>query len=127
MLKVKHIIVCGHYGCGGVKAAIEDEPHGLVDNWLRVVRRIYVRHRDELESLPTHRAMMNRLCEWNIIEQVLNVGTTTIVQDAWKRGQELEVHGWAYDLADGLLKDLEVNTQTGGELQRLQDMCKSRT
>jgi carbonic anhydrase len=127
MLKVKHIIVCGHYGCGGVKAAIEDEPHGLVDNWLRVVRRIYVRHRDELASLPSNRAMMNRLCEWNIIEQVLNVGTTTIVQDAWKRGQELEIHGWVYDLADGLLKDLEVNTQTGGELQRLQDMCKSRT
>ncbi|HMO03868.1 MAG TPA: carbonate dehydratase [Kiritimatiellia bacterium] len=126
-LQVKHIIVCGHYGCGGVKAAMEDTPHGLVDNWLRHIRRIHLRHRDELDQLPTPRAMMNRLCEWNVIEQVLNVGSTTIVQDAWKRGQNLEIHGWVYDIADGLLKDLAVNAETGGELQRLQDLCKAQT
>lgn len=126
-LQVKHIIVCGHYGCGGVKAAMEDASHGLVDNWLRHIRRIHVRHRDELDQLPSPVAVMNRLCEWNVIEQVLNVGSTTIVQDAWKRGQNLEIHGWIYDIADGLLKDLAVNAETGGELQRLQDICKSRT
>lgn len=127
ILKVKHIIVCGHYSCGGVKAAMENEPHGLVDNWLRSIRHIHMAHRDELDGMATREAMLNRLCEWNIIEQVLNISTTTIVQDAWKRGHNLEIHGWVYDIADGLLKDLEVNTQTGGELQRLQDLCKSRT
>lgn len=118
VLKIKHIIVCGHYGCGGVKAAMEDQPHGLVDNWLRHIRDIQQRHRAELESISDAAKRLRRLCELNTIEQVINVGNTTIVQDAWRRGQTLAVHGWIYDIADGLLNDLKVcvTSRTGLEL-----------
>ena len=105
-LGVKHVIVCGHYGCGGVQAALETERHGLVDHWLRHVRDVRHRHRDELEALPTDDDRVNRLCELNVIWQVRNVGTTPTVQEAWARGQRIEVHGWIYDLKDGLLRDL---------------------
>lgn len=107
-LKVKHVIVCGHYGCGGVRAALRDDRLGLVDNWLRHVQDVRWKHQAELESLPTEAEQHNRLCELNVIEQVTNVGQTTIVRDAWARHQPVAVHGWIYDLQDGLLRDLQV-------------------
>jgi carbonic anhydrase len=98
VLKVRHVIVCGHYGCSGVRAALRDERHGLVDNWLRHLKDVRDKHKDVTSE--------DRLCELNVIEQVANVRQTTIVQDAWARGQELHVHGWIYGLHDGLLRDL---------------------
>jgi len=106
VLKVRHIIVCGHYGCGGVLAALRDEKHGLVDNWLRHVQDVRWKHRTEIESLPSEDAQHKRLCELNVIEQVVNVNQTTVVRDAVARGQELTVHSWIYDLHDGLLTDV---------------------
>jgi carbonic anhydrase len=108
VLGVKHIIVCGHYGCGGVLAALRDEKHGLVDNWLRHVQDVRWKYRSELESLHDEDDQLARLCELNVIEQVSNASQTTVVQDAWARGQELAVHGWIYDLRDGLLRDLGI-------------------
>ena len=107
LLKVRHVIVCGHYGCGGVKAAMEDHRLGLVDNWLRNIRDVYARFKDELEAIPDQQERYNRLVELNVMQQVLNVCHTTIVQGAWTRGQPLWVHGWVYDLASGILKDLD--------------------
>ena len=106
VLKVRHIIVCGHYGCGGVLAALRDDHLGLVDNWLRYVQDVKARHRAELDALSTEAEQHERLCEFNVIQQAVNVSKTTIVRDAWKRGQSLSVHGWIYDIRDGLLKDL---------------------
>ena len=108
ILKVKHVIVCGHYGCGGVKAALECHPHGLVDNWLRHVRDIHQRHQAALAAILDDSERLRKLCELNVREQVINVGNTTIVQDAWERGQGIAIHGWIYDIADGLLRDLGV-------------------
>ena len=105
VLRVGHIIVCGHYGCGGVLAALRDEKLGLVDNWLRHVQDVRRRHQAELSALEHETDRHNRLCELNVIEQVLNVSQTTVVRDAWARGQELAVHGWVYDIRDGLLRD----------------------
>jgi carbonic anhydrase len=108
VLQVKHIIVCGHYGCGGVKAALDNLSHGLIDNWLTKIKDIYVRHREDISSLSSEEERINRMCELNVIEQVKSVSHTTIVQDAWRRGQELSVHGWIYGLQDGLVNDLGV-------------------
>ncbi|HEX6986086.1 MAG TPA: carbonate dehydratase [Planctomycetaceae bacterium] len=108
ILKVKHVIVCGHYGCGGVAAALRDNHLGLIDNWLRHIRDVRQKHADELEAIEDDAARLNRLCELNVTEQVGHVCQTTIVQHAWERGQELTVHGWIYGLKDGLLKDLGV-------------------
>ena len=105
VLKVGHIIVCGHYGCGGVLAALRDEKHGLVDNWLRHVQDVRRRHQADLSAIEHEADRHNRLCELNVIEQVINVSQTTVVRDAWARGQELAVHGWVYDIRDGLLRD----------------------
>jgi carbonic anhydrase len=116
VLGVKHIIVCGHYGCGGVLAALRDEKHGLVDNWLRHVQDVRWKHRGELESLDDEDEQLKRLCELNVIEQVSNASQTTVVQDAWARGQELAVHGWVYDLRDGLLRDLGICITNGNEV-----------
>jgi len=107
LLKVQHVIVCGHYGCGGVKAAMEDHRLGLVDNWLRNIRDVYARFKDELDGIPNQKERYRRLVELNVMQQVLNVCHTTIVQGAWTRGQPLWVHGWVYDLASGMLKDLD--------------------
>jgi carbonic anhydrase len=112
VLKVKHIIVCGHYGCGGVAAAMEPDSHGLIDNWLRHIRDIYRFHHGQLDAIEDPVARKDRLCELNVIEQVANVCNTTMVSNAWKSGQELHVHGWIYRLEDGLLQDLDV-TITG--------------
>ena len=106
VLKIKHVIVCGHYGCGGIKAAVEDKPHGLIDNWLRHVRDIYLQHAEKLDAKVDENERLDLLCELNVQQQVINVGNTTIVQDAWARGQSLSVHGWIYSVADGLLRDL---------------------
>ncbi len=109
VLKVEHIIVCGHYGCGGVKAALEDSRLGLVDNWLRHVQDVAQRHADELSGIADADARHARLCELNVLEQVLNLCGTTIVRDAWGRGASLAVHGWIYGLSDGRLRDLGIS------------------
>ena len=107
-LDVTDIIVCGHYCCGGIQAALRDERMGLSDNWLRHVQDVRWQHEPELDALPTETARCNRLCELNVMAQVANVGRTTIVQDAWARGAPLAIHGWVYDVADGLVRDLGV-------------------
>jgi carbonic anhydrase len=109
VLKVEHIIICGHHGCGGVKAAMDNPQLGLIDNWLRHVQDVIHKHEVLLAKIDDEDERLDRLCELNVIEQVLNVGRTTIVQGAWQRGQELGVHGWIYGLQDGLLRDLEVS------------------
>ena len=106
VLRVPHVIVCGHHGCGGVAAAWRRKPVGLVDNWLRHIEDVAARHAGELAGLDDESAAIDRLAELNALEQALNVCRTTIVQDAWRRGQPLTVHGWIYGLADGLLRDL---------------------
>jgi carbonic anhydrase len=121
ILLIKHVIVCGHYGCGGIKAAMEDRPQGLVDNWLRHVRDIHHKHQAKLEEILNESDRIRRLCELNALEQVINVGNTTIIQDAWGRGQEIAIHGWIYDIADGLLKDLDVCITSRKELDILQE------
>jgi carbonic anhydrase len=108
VLKVKHIIVCGHYGCGGVRAALRDDRLGLIDNWLRHVQDVRQKHETKLAAIAEEDDRWDRLCELNVIEQVLNVCQTTIVQDAWQRGQSLAVHGWIYKIQDGLLRDMSV-------------------
>ncbi|MFN8059039.1 MAG: carbonate dehydratase [Vicinamibacterales bacterium] len=105
VLHVEHVIVCGHYGCGGVAAAWRGSPLGLVENWLRHIQDVRDRHGDELSALPDE-AAVNRLCELNVLDQAANLCRTTIVQDAWRRGQPLTVHGWIYGLEDGLLRHL---------------------
>jgi carbonic anhydrase len=107
VLKVKHIMVVGHYGCGGVRATVRCERVGLADNWLRHVQDVNEKHAGCLCRLPTEDARVERLCELNVVEQVANVCQTTIVRDAWDRGQKLWVHGWVYSLKDGLLRDLK--------------------
>ena len=120
-LQVRHVIVCGHYGCGGVKAAMDRCPHGLVDNWLGHVRDLSRRRRTELDALPDDDARFDRLCEMNVEEQVLNVGRTTPVQDAWARGQPLAIHGWIYRISDGLLRDMDLTVQSDDDLRALED------
>ena len=107
-LRVRHLIVTGHYGCGGVRAAMEDKPHGLIDNWLRHVQDVRDRHAAELALLADFETRVDRLCELNVVQQVQNLARTTVVQDAWRRGQPLVLHGWCYGLQDGLLRDLGV-------------------
>jgi carbonic anhydrase len=116
VLKVEHVIVCGHYGCGGVWAALRDDNLGLIDNWLRHVQDVRVKHRDQLAQLADDKQRHDRLCELNVIEQVVNVCHTTVVREAWTRGQKLAVHGWIYGLGDGLLRDLGMCVAREAEL-----------
>ena len=109
VLQVKHVIVCGHYGCGGVAAALRSKRVGLIDNWLRHIKDIFFRYQEEFEACVDEEERVDLMCEFNVVEQVANVCHTTIVQDAWKRGQELAVHGWIYSIRDGVLRDLEVS------------------
>lgn len=118
VLKVKHIIVCGHYGCGGVKAAMDEHEHGLIDNWLRHIRDICRFNTDSLDGLQSNE-MIDRLCELNVVEQVSNVCNTTIVQHAWKNGADLSVHGWIYDVKNGILKDLDACVSSQKQLDEL--------
>jgi carbonic anhydrase len=106
VLRVKHVIVCGHYGCGGVLAALRDDRLGLIDNWLRHVQDVRDKHVDRFQGFPDERQRHDRLCELNVIEQVVNVCQTTVAREAWKRDENLSVHGWIYKLSDGLLRDL---------------------
>ncbi|HRG15679.1 MAG TPA: carbonate dehydratase [Pseudomonadota bacterium] len=112
VLKVEHIMLVGHYGCGGVRAVLDGARHGLVDNWLRHVGDVMQKHRDAFESIDTTSMKHARLCELNVIEQVVNICQTTVVQDAWDRGQKLEVHGLVYSLFDGRLRDLGISTHS---------------
>ena len=119
VLKVAHIIVCGHYGCGGVLAALKGEKLGLVDNWLRHVEDVRNKHRAVLERCATDGERHDRLCELNVIEQVVNVCQTTVVRDAWGRGQAVGVHGWIYGLNNGLLRDLGLSVSCEGEISSM--------
>lgn len=116
VLQVEHIIVCGHYGCGGVLAALRDSKVGLADNWLRHVQDVRLKHQAELDRVANDVQKHQRLCELNVIEQVVNMSQTTVVRDAWGRGQKLAVHGWIYGLRDGLLRDLGLCVQAEAEL-----------
>ncbi len=120
VLKVKHVIVCGHYGCGGVKAAIENHTHGLVDNWLRHIRDLFQHYTEEINSIKNPEKKLNRLCELNVQKQVFNVSNSTIVHAAWSKGQSLSIHGWIFNIETGFLKDLNLtvssNKETAGTL-----------
>ena len=118
VLKVKHIIVCGHYGCGGIKAAAEKQQHGLIDNWLCHIRDVSRLNADRLDALQGDKKL-DLLCELNVIEQVRNVCQTTIVQSAWANGMELNIHGWIYNIADGILKDLDMCITNDADLHSI--------
>ncbi len=126
VLRVGHIIVCGHYGCGGVLAALRDSRLGLTDNWLRHVQDVRWKHQAQLDALATEAAQHHRLCELNVIEQVVNVCQTTVVRDAWARGQALAVHGWIYDLRDGLLRDLDMCVTAQAEIAACIEAARRR-
>jgi carbonic anhydrase len=116
VLKVKHVIVCGHYGCGGVLAAMENKQFGLIDNWLRHIKDVYRLHFKELDAIANKKDRADRLVELNVIEQVQDLGKTSIVQNAWKREQPLHIHGWVYDVKDGIIKDLGMNFKGTSDL-----------
>ena len=119
VLKVEHIIVCGHYGCGGIRAAMDNQEHGLIDNWLRNIKDIYLLHQKKVDSLESEEDKLNLMCELNVIEQVANVCHTTIIQGAWKAGQSLAVHSWIYNIEDGILKDLNTCITKTEEISRI--------
>ena len=123
VIRVKHVIVCGHYGCGGVAAALRRERHGLVDNWLGHVQDVVIRHATRLAAIPDEPARLARVCELNVIEQVVNVSQTTVVRDAWQRGQSLTLHGWIYGIEDGLLRDLKLTAQNAEHVAALYEEC----
>ena len=116
VLKVKHIIVCGHYGCGGVLAAMSNKQHGLIDNWLRHIKDVYRYHHVELDAIKDKNQRARRFVEVNVMEQVHDLGKTSIVQNAWKNNQPLHIHGWVYDINDGIIKDLEVTFKSTKDL-----------
>ena len=123
VLNIEHIIVCGHYGCGGVRAAMRNQELGLIDNWLRHIKDVYQKHEHDLEAVNDEARRFDRFCELNVIEQVANVCHTTIVQGAWRRGQSLSVHGWIYGLQDGRLRDLNITVSSAEELPSLYRMA----
>lgn len=118
VLHVKHILVVGHYGCGGVQAAIDCSSHGLVDNWLFQIRDIYREYSRQLVGLSP-RPLLDRMCELNVIEQVKNLAKTTIIQSAWERGQALQIHGWVYSIEDGLVRDMNVSVDSRESLEQI--------
>jgi carbonic anhydrase len=126
VLRVGHIIVCGHYGCGGVLAALRGDKLGLSDNWLRHVQDVHWKHQAQIDALATEADRHNRLCELNVIEQVVNVSQTTVARDAWARGQALAVHGWIYGIGDGLLRDLGMCVTSEAELPACADAARAR-
>ena len=119
VLKVKHIIVCGHYGCGGVIAAMKNQQFGLIDNWLRHIKDVYRYHHVELDAIVDENERAKRYVEVNVQEQVHDLGKTSIVQNAWKRNQPLHIHGWVYDINDGLIKDLNVTFTCTKDLHKV--------
>ena len=116
VLKVKHVIVCGHYGCGGVKAAMGNQNIGLIDNWIRHIKDVYRFHNDELASIKDEQQKFDRFVELNVVEQVMDLAKTSIIQNAWNNDQPLHVHGWVYDIKDGIIKDLNVNYENNSML-----------
>ncbi len=123
VIKVKHVMVVGHYGCGGVRAAVDGQRRGLVDHWLHPIREVYAANRDALEALDDHERW-DRLCELNVIRQVQNVASDVFVQDAWARGQSLSVHGWVYRLSNGLVNDLNVTVSNPAEYEDLAGLAR---
>jgi carbonic anhydrase len=121
VLKVRHIMVVGHYGCGGIAAAVDGQRRGLIDHWLHPIREVAHEHRHELAALPEERDRLNRLCELNVVRQVRNVGSDVFVQDAWARGQKISVHGWVYSLETGLINDLNVTVRQPADVDRLSE------
>lgn len=117
VLKVKHIIVCGHYGCGGVKAAMGKSPVGIIDNWIRHIKDSYKLRKNDIEAIEDEKERFDRFVEWNTKQQVLNLAVTSIVQQAWSKGQELSIHGWVYGLETGLVKDLEVTFSSHDDIR----------
>lgn len=124
VLKVKHIIVCGHYGCGGVQAAFQNRPFGLIDNWLRHVQDVMQRHITKLDMLENETDKINRLCELNVLEQAIHVGQTTVLQGAWARGQNITIHGVIYGLKDGLLRDLDMHLASQEDIEQARKMMQ---
>ena len=127
VLRVKHIIVCGHYGCGGVKAAMDDSRLGLIDNWLRHIQDVAEKHESLLDKIKDKNARFDKLCELNVIEQTINVCQTTVVQTAWAEGLEFTVHGLIYSLQDGLLRDLNIGITNEAELQAARQKANSQS
>ncbi len=119
VLKVKHVIVCGHYGCGGVGAAMGNKQYGLIDNWLRHIKDVYRMHYMTLDAIEDEDLRARKLVELNVIEQVSDLGKTSIVQNAWRNGQLLEIHGWVYDLNDGYINDLKVSCASTADLHKV--------
>ena len=126
VLKVEHIIVCGHYGCGGVRAAFEGRRLGLIDNWLRNIKDVYEKHQQELAEIEDSVKRIDRLCELNVQEQVANLCHTTIIQNAWSSGQSLAVHGWIYSIEDGLLRDLSTCVTSPNEISHVYRLSEER-
>jgi carbonic anhydrase len=116
VLEVKHVIVCGHYGCGGIKAAMVNKQIGLIDNWIRHIKDVYRMHQDELEAIDDMKVRQDRLTELNVIEQVYDLGKTSIIQNAWQKRGAPYVHGWVYDVGNGLIKDLKVSMHDDSEM-----------
>ncbi len=119
VLKVKHIIVCGHYGCGGVQAAMTNKHIGLIDNWIRHIKDVYRFHQDELNAIENESERFNQFVELNVVEQVLNLAKTSIVQTAWEGGQQVHVHGWVYGIHDGIIKDLNMTIRDNKSLSEV--------
>lgn len=119
VLKVKHVIVCGHYGCGGIKAAMTNQHFGLIDNWIRHIKDVYRFHQTELNAIQNEELRFNRFVELNVIEQVMDLAKTSIIQSAWENGQELEIHGWVYDIKDGYINDLKVTFDSEEKLAKV--------
>lgn len=117
VLQVKHIIVCGHYGCGGVAAAMTNRHFGLIDNWIRHIKDVYRFHHKALNSIEDEKARLNRFIELNVVEQVNDLAKTSIIQSAWRQDQKIHIHGWVYDVADGFVKDLGINLTDNNSLQ----------
>jgi len=122
VLKVKHIIVCGHYGCGGVQAAMTNSHIGLIDNWIRHIKDVYRFHQDELNAITEEKMRFDRFVELNVIEQVMDLAKTSIVQEAWESGQSVHVHGWVYDIKDGLVNDLDITIKNNDSLSSVDQL-----
>ena len=125
ILQVKHVIVCGHYGCGGVLAAMKNEQFGLVDNWIRFIKDVYRTHQEELDGIENEHARFNRFVELNVVEQVFDLTKTTIIQNAWRQRNEPKVHGWVYDIGTGIIQDLNVSFGSAQELPSIYRVNRS--
>jgi carbonic anhydrase len=119
VLRVKHVIVCGHYGCGGVQAALTNKHFGLIDNWIRHIKDVYRFHQTELNNITDEKEKFDRFVELNVKEQVLDLAKTSILQNAWETGQQVHLHGWVYDIKDGFVKDLDVTIKDNNSLSEV--------